>query len=82
MLSRIIFFFFDYKKSQKLKSFASLLYSSWIKNEFYICGDNFNVKKIDIKGGEYISIGSNFSGISNLRFECWDKFQKQIFKPR
>ena len=35
-----------------------------------------------IKNPQYLSIGSNFSSLNNLRIEAWDKFQEQIFSPR
>jgi acetyltransferase-like isoleucine patch superfamily enzyme len=34
-----------------------------------------------LKGGQYMSIGNNFSTLARLRLECWDTYGDDKFKP-
>jgi acetyltransferase-like isoleucine patch superfamily enzyme len=83
ILEKAIFItYFIFNKVFELgHKFKKLLYSLWVKNIFKSCGENFNVASVSIKGGGYINIGDNFSGINDLRFECWDSFLDEKFKP-
>ncbi len=70
------------KPIKNLIKLRNLLYSYWIKNEFYSCGKNFRIKpSCGIKGGKYIDIGDNFNALKNIRIECWDIYSNQKFSP-
>lgn len=77
-----IFFLIFNKAFNFLKIVKDIFYSSWVKNYFNSCGSNFNIKSATIKGGNYMHIGNNFTGIYGLRFECWDSFNEDKFKPQ
>jgi len=85
VVSFVISWFFkiyDYNTHIYITKIKNVLYSSWIKNVFKKCGNNFYVASpISIKGGDYIEIGNNFTGINNLRFECWNEYLGMKFSP-
>ncbi|MDC8098917.1 acyltransferase [Chryseobacterium rhizosphaerae] len=76
----ILYFIFG-KGFRYFNKLRNVLFSLWIKNVFNSCGKNFNIASVKIKGGKYINIGDNFSGINDLRFECWDSFLDEKFEP-
>jgi acetyltransferase-like isoleucine patch superfamily enzyme len=50
--------------------------------EFYHLGSNYNFpEQIIIKNPQYISIGSHFSSLYNLRIEAWDAYMGELFHP-
>ena len=46
------------------------------------CGKKIKVKfSVQIKGGEYISIGDNVTIGKNARLEAWDQYNQEHFTP-
>lgn len=61
---------------------SHVIYSLWIKNVFKKCGEYFFVNRgMSIRGGNYIEIGKNFTGMSLIRFECWEEYIDEKFSP-
>lgn len=59
LLMRVLHFFYSYTFSNLLKECFARLYTAWIRNEFYSCGDIRINPYLYLLGGRKISIGSN-----------------------
>ena len=78
----LIYKIYNYNTHQYFVKVKNVVYSLWIKNVFKKCGVNFFISTpASIKGGQYIEIGDNFTGINLIRFECWDEFVGEKFSP-
>ena len=73
--------FYSYKLHMRLQGLFNLIYSSWLQcllNE----GDKILFHApVQLKGGEYISLGNNVVFGRNCILTAWDRYENQIFKP-
>lgn len=85
ILSIIILLYYkiySYNTHRYFIKVKNVIYSIWLSNFFKKCGDNFFISSpAFIKGGQYIKIGKNFTGINTIRMECWDEFLQEKFTP-
>ncbi len=60
-----------------------MIYSFWVKREYKEIHTPFGISyPIYLKGGQYITIGTNFYSGKRLRLECWDSYRGIMYNPK
>ena len=78
----ILYKLYSYDAHLYFIKLKNVMYSPWLRNVFKKCGNQFYVSApAFIKGGKYIEVGANFSGLHIIRLGCWDVFAEQKFTP-
>jgi acetyltransferase-like isoleucine patch superfamily enzyme len=74
---------YSYTFSSQVNTILSAkLYTAWISKEFKNFGKNSVIyKPINLKGGNYISIGNKTSIGTRASLTAWDKYRSQTFQP-
>ena len=77
-----LFFKFFIKTNERFITYANNQKQIEIKKTFKSLGTNTHLpESLIIKNPQHISIGKNFSALSNLRIEAWDAYMDQTFTP-
>ncbi len=73
---------YSHSTAKKKELYINRIYTLWLSPEFKNIGRAPQIERpLYLKGGQYISIGNNFSTLANLRLECWDSYEDDKFTP-
>jgi len=76
------FLLYPYSMAKKIDSYFNRIYSIWLSPEFKNIRQTPSIERpMYLKGGQYMSIGNNFSALARLRLECWDSYEDDKFTP-
>lgn len=65
-----------------LRRLGTYIYSQWIARALGSVGQNpIILSHMQIRGGQYVSIGDNFSTGYRTRIEAWNRYGQQRFTP-
>jgi acetyltransferase-like isoleucine patch superfamily enzyme len=74
---------FSAKLTNTLHRVYNLFYSIWKGNQFVKVADNLSLHyPLYLRGGKYISVGSNFYSDIRVRIEAWDEHLGYKFSPK
>lgn len=80
------FHFFNYIYSYETNiifhNFKNLIYSLWLNNSFFECGNAGFNRPVYLKGGKYITIGDNFGAGPRFRLEAIDFYRGTKYQPK
>jgi acetyltransferase-like isoleucine patch superfamily enzyme len=82
-LIKFTYLFWSYSTFNKLKKIKRKLHSLWISNEFSSFGKDSTIGyPIVLRGGKYITLGSNISLGERGVLTAWDSYMDESFAPR
>lgn len=78
----VVCFSFYHKISIRIDYYRNLIYTFWYSSEFKNIGDDvLFASPLYLKGGKYISIGTNVGIDQRLRLDAFDEFLGEKFNP-
>lgn len=82
MLLDYISWLYPMRIIEGIKKLNKNMYSQGIRHRIYETTINFKVKPcVNLRGGQYISIGDNFKAHEGLILHCWDNYEGEEFSP-
>jgi len=78
----ILSYLFPYKVLNFFKAIRVYIFSGYTINQFKATGKDFYIlPPLTLIGGQYITIGDNFSCFARLRLEAYDKHLDNVYTP-
>jgi acetyltransferase-like isoleucine patch superfamily enzyme len=82
IFGKILSIIYPYSLHQTFVSIKNYLHSGYLSSQFKSAGNNFYIQApVDLIGGKYITIGSNFNCFSRLRIEAYDHHLNNSYLP-